>query len=173
MTCRSHTDSPVIWVNKVGTFGISSAAYWWTRLFALVGRLATTVLQRKPSIQLAYVDDLRLVSWGEGKFMWLWMLLPTYEVLGAPCSYKKFKGGLVVQFVGRAGLLRSLGWHLRDTGVLAAWLHRFNEGGQFRRLGFIARVLIWLNSPLHLVFGLEQVLCRNCAENGKARVAVP
>lgn len=86
-------------------------------MFAVVGRLATAVLQRKPGIQLAYVDDLRPVSWGEGKFMWLWMLLATYEVLGTPFSYKK------VQFVGY-----ELDYYDRSVGISetrASWLRGY------------------------------------------------
>ena len=33
LACRSDASSKVIWVNKVGTFGISSAPLWWTRTF--------------------------------------------------------------------------------------------------------------------------------------------
>ena len=39
LACKSSSASEVVWVNKVGTFGISSAPYYWTRLFGLVGRL--------------------------------------------------------------------------------------------------------------------------------------
>ena len=38
LACRSESSSKVIWVNKVGTFGISSAPIWWSPLFSLVGR---------------------------------------------------------------------------------------------------------------------------------------
>ena len=55
LCCRAHSDSPVVWVNCVGTFGVSSASYWWTRLFALVGRLVTSVLRQAPNLQIVYV----------------------------------------------------------------------------------------------------------------------
>ena len=41
LACQVESGSKVIWVNKVGTFGVSSAPFWWTRLFGLVGRLVS------------------------------------------------------------------------------------------------------------------------------------
>ena len=42
MCCKADTESPAVWVNKFGTFGISSAPYWWAKLFALGALLATS-----------------------------------------------------------------------------------------------------------------------------------
>ena len=72
LACKSSSDSPVIWVNKVGTFGLSSAPYYWTRLFGLVGRLVARVLLREWLYQVIYVDDLHLAAvgprWDLGSF---------------------------------------------------------------------------------------------------------
>ena len=46
--CRAKTGDATLWLNKVGTFGVSSAAYWWTRLFGCVGRLVWHVLSDDP-----------------------------------------------------------------------------------------------------------------------------
>ena len=117
LCCRAHSDSPVVWVNCVGTFeatrwlswygvglanadrlpvvvripavplgsrkcdppkgnrrrpqkncvgtfGVSSGSYWWTRLFPLVGRLVTSVLRQAPNLQIVYVPaDFGLGAW--------------------------------------------------------------------------------------------------------------
>ena len=49
--CRARSNDRVVWLNTVGTFGISSAAYWWSRLFGCVGRWVVDTL--------GYADDLR------------------------------------------------------------------------------------------------------------------
>ena len=46
LACRAHGDlegppksSDTVYINKVGTFGVSSAGYWWARLFGLIIRI--------------------------------------------------------------------------------------------------------------------------------------
>ena len=100
LTCRSDRSSKVIWVNKVGTFGISSAPIWWSRLFSLVGRLVMRVMGQEKFCRTVYVDDLHAAFLGDRKFINLWVLVALYEALGTPFSYRKFSGGIVAQFVG-------------------------------------------------------------------------
>ena len=40
LACRAQSDSSVVWINRTGTFGIASAAYWFARIIGLVGRLS-------------------------------------------------------------------------------------------------------------------------------------
>ena len=170
LCCRAHSASPVIWVNTVGTFGISSAAEWWTRLFALVGRLVTAVLRKSQVLQLAYVDDLHVVRWGDQKFKSLWMLLLAYEILGTPFGYHKFKGGLEVQFVGyELNYLRST---IGISNKRATWLAEFvvnlqrasfttsmRDFNEFLgRLGFVARVLTWIKPHLAPLYSWSAVV---------------
>ena len=44
--------------------------------------------------------DLHVVCVGEEKFETFWITIAAYEALGTPFGYKKFSGGLDVQFVG-------------------------------------------------------------------------
>ena len=37
--CKVRSEDKTVWINTVGTFGISSASYWWSRLFSGVGRV--------------------------------------------------------------------------------------------------------------------------------------
>ena len=42
--CKSSSKSKVVYVNRVGTFGIGSTPYWWTRLSGALIRLVHYVL---------------------------------------------------------------------------------------------------------------------------------
>ena len=58
LACRADSGSTTVWVNTVGTFGISSAPYWWCRLFSCLGRYVGYLFHDQPFFHLVYVDDL-------------------------------------------------------------------------------------------------------------------
>ena len=174
LCCRAHSQSPVLWVNRVGTFGVSSASYWWTRLFGLVGRMVTWVLRRAPNLQIVYVDDLHMLVWGRDKFVWLWMMVATYEILGTPFGYHKFKGGVEMPFVGY-----ELNYFDKTIGISqkrASWLREFMEDLERKnytvamrdfheflsRLGFVARILIWIKPHLAPLYSWSAALDKSC-----------
>ena len=160
LACRSDTSSKVIWVNRVGTFGISSAPLWWSRLFSLVGRLVMRVLGQERLFQTVYVDDLHAAFLGDRKFLNLWVTLALYEALGTPFAYKKFSGGIDAQFVGykldykmvALGINEKRGaWLLEFLASLkkdryTVHMRRFAEF--LGRLGFVSRVLCWMKPHL-------------------------
>ena len=171
--CKARSDDKTIWINCVGTFGISSASYWWSRLFSGIGRLAAYVMQQQNWWQLVYVDDLHLTCLGNRKFVNLWIVLLIYELVGTPFSYKKFAGGLKVQFVGYLldyrecliGITKKRGdWlvdfveEMRKAGGVV-FLRRFNEF--VGRLGFVARVLVWLKPFMAPLYAWSSVLDRS------------
>ena len=90
--CRADSLSEVVWINKVGTFGVSSAPYWWAKLFAAIGRFVGHVMQTSVLWHLVYVDDLHGAFTGPFKFELLWVWLLAFEVIGTPFGYHKFKG---------------------------------------------------------------------------------
>ncbi|CAE7776784.1 unnamed protein product, partial [Symbiodinium microadriaticum] len=100
LCCRLRDDSPVIWYNKVGTFGISSSAFLWSRLFGVIGRCAARFLLTIWFYHLVYVDDVHANFAGKDKFHHLLMWLACFEMFGTPFAYKKFRGGLTSAFVG-------------------------------------------------------------------------
>eukprot|EP00435_Cladocopium_sp_Y103_P032400 s670_g8.t1 len=75
MCCRADTMSQRVWVNRVGTFGISSAPYWWSKLFSLVGRLVGHLMMTAWFLHVVYVDDLHGSFTGRAKFenLWIWI----------------------------------------------------------------------------------------------------
>ncbi|CAL1141183.1 unnamed protein product [Cladocopium goreaui] len=123
-------------------------------------RLVARLLLDRWILQLVYVDDLHVVCVGEQKFETLWMAIAAYEALGTPFGYKKFSGGMDVQFVGYRVDYRNM--EVGISGARGQWLlsflrelrrdgytvhvHRFAEF--LGRLGFTCRVLLWLKPHL-------------------------
>ena len=100
LCCRVRSDSPVVWYNKVGTFGISSSAFLWSRLFGIIGRCSARFLLTLWFYHLVFVDDVHANFAGRDKFQHLLMWLACFEMFGTPFAYKKFRGGLTSAFVG-------------------------------------------------------------------------
>ena len=171
--CRARDEDKTIWVNTVGTFGVSPASYWWTRLFSGIGRVVGYVLGQQPWYQLVYVDDLHLTCLGANKFHNLWVALALYELMGTPFSYGKFSGGLQVQFVGYLlnyqacllGITKKRGdWLVAFIDEMSSangvvYMRRFNEF--LGRLGFVARVLLWLKPFLGPLYTWSSALDRS------------
>ena len=167
--CRSDSNSETVWINKTGTFGVSSAPYWWAKLFAAVGRFVGHVLQSAVFWHMVYVDDLHGAFTGGRKFEYLWIWLLAFEVIGTPFGYHKFKGGFASDFVG---------FHLRydrcEVGIttkrgtwLVDWIKAL-EGKRYvvparefseflGRLSFVAQLLTWLKPHLAPLFAWGSV----------------
>ena len=160
LACKSDSNSNVLWLNRVGTFGVSSAPYWWARLMALIGRYVGHLMGTHWFLQMVYVDDLHGVFIGERKFLHLWIWVLAFELIGTPFGYHKFKGGLVSNFVG---------FHLRydwcQVGIsdkrgewLCAWVDQVSsknfvvatrDFSEFLgRLGFVSQLLTWMKPHL-------------------------
>ena len=101
--CRTGVDdsgdSRKIWLNTVGTFGVTSASYHFTRLFAAVSRCAQSLLGRRDVCQLIYVDDLLFIAHGLGGLAAVWTTLLFLLVAGTPFSWGKCKGGTHSEWV--------------------------------------------------------------------------
>jgi hypothetical protein len=91
-----------IWLNKVGTFGVGSAGYWWGRAGALLVRLSHYYAPRqlRPLWILLYADDGKVTAGGRQFEVPLLVHLLFLEVLGTPMKWKKVKGGVQVEWVG-------------------------------------------------------------------------
>eukprot|EP00971_Amphidinium_carterae_P341389 6480156-Amphidinium_carterae.1 len=156
--CRSGADEgDKIWFHRVGTFGISSAAYWWGRLCAALGRVALSLLpEEKWLFQLVYLDDILLLAKGNEKLQDLAFVLFIWRVLGTPFSWRKVKGGLVVDWIGyelklgviphTVGLSRgradwAVKWCLEVGMAETVDMREFASG--LGRLGFASSLLDW------------------------------
>ena len=171
--CRARSDSQVLWFNRVGTFGVSSAAILWSRLFGCVGRWVLRALCTSHHFQVIYVDDLHIIVYGPGKFVVLWMVLSAYLAVGTPFSFRKFKGGVSAEFVGYF-----LSYEKRAAGIspkrlqwVIEWINEVERGRWFvtgrrfseflGRLNFVARLLGWIRPFLAPLFAFNSVLRRS------------
>ena len=90
-----------VFLHTRGTFGISSAAYWWQRLAAVMVRTAHRLAGRDMGVlHLLFADEGWMVAIGE--FFWRRLLfwLFVLEVMEVPLSYKKLRGGTRIQWIG-------------------------------------------------------------------------
>ena len=68
--CQIDEAIDIVYVNKVGTFGVCCASYWWTRIVAAGLRATHHLLGKLPLHLLLYADDLESlattleVGWG-------------------------------------------------------------------------------------------------------------
>ena len=138
LACRADSDSQTVWINKCGAFGISSAPYWWAKLFSLVGRFVGHLMSTTWFLHMVYVDDLHGAFTGLRKFHNLWVWVLAFEVVGTPFGYHKFRGGFSVEFVGfqmkydtkEVGVTIRRGNWLRDWILSAADKRRLFMLGQ-------------------------------------------
>ncbi len=98
--CRSSSTASVVWLNKVGTFGVASAAFWWSRLMGLIGRFGLQILANDWIFTICFVDDLHIAVGGQSRWLSLWRFLVIMEMVGIPFSYHKFRGGFQSDYVG-------------------------------------------------------------------------
>ena len=170
--CKTCSSSQTLWINTVGTFGVSSASYHWSRLFGAVGRWALRILGQKWALQIIYVDDLHVVVVGPDRFKTLWLLLAAYEVAGTPFNYAKFKGGHEAEFVGyflsyfdsRAGISeRRCRWVLDWIAAVERdrWMITGRNLAEFvGRLTFVGRMVGWVRPFLAPLYAWKAFLNR-------------
>ena len=101
MACRVKPDDNFIFINKVGTFGISSAAYWWGRIFGAVGRSIHFLLGPLWITEiLAFADDVEVLGIGvNGREAAVTAYL-LFAALGVPFKWAKLRGGLKADWIG-------------------------------------------------------------------------
>jgi hypothetical protein len=163
MACRDSSEGDSVWINRVGTFGLGSIAYWWARLAGGAGRFTGRLALDSWVWVLLFADDLHMSAGGRDKWKVLLRLLTAWIMIGTPFSWKKFRGGLALDWVGywldyerfeigiseqRARWLAT--WLRSLTRDKATLVRRFSEG--LGRLGFSAQVVLWLKpclSPLY------------------------
>lgn len=145
---------PHLWVNRVGTFGVGSACYWWARLAGLLARFVGAFADGEDLWQLLYSDDVHWKAHGPQKYRDLLMMLLLWELMGTPFSWKKCKGGVSTDWLGywldysrfELGISESRGrwladWLARAVERGASLVRELREG--LGRLGFAAGVLEW------------------------------
>ena len=97
--CRTRAGH--VWIHKVGTYGVSSAGYWWSRLAGAFHRLAFYLAGPGGDLEaLLFADDLLALVGSRAGLEDLGAIIFMYTLLGYPFSWKKFRGGDVVGWIG-------------------------------------------------------------------------
>ena len=126
----------------------------------LLGRHALYLSGKDWLFVLTFVDDLHIAAGGKNRWRTIWRFLVAMEMAGTPFSYKKFRGGFTVDYVGywldygrfeigiserRTTWLVDFVERLESEGwlIMARRFHEFHG-----RLGFAAQVLPWIRPLL-------------------------
>ena len=65
-----------------------------------MGRFIFRLMGQSFFFMLIYADDLHLAAGGEKRWLTIWTVLAGLMMLGCPFSFKKFRGGLSLEWVG-------------------------------------------------------------------------
>ena len=83
-----------IYVFTVGTFGIASAAYWWSRAGSAVSRLVQYIISNRAATHLLLTaDDYLMITTGAGFRPATFTLLLVAALIHLPLSWPKIRGG--------------------------------------------------------------------------------
>ncbi len=154
--CQLEGDGEDSWiyVNKVGTFGVNCASYWWTRIAAAGLRATYHLIGPCPLDMLLYADDLEsLATTREGR-IGIVLSYSYMSAMGYPFKWAKTRGGYRVEWLGMETEYSSyrLGLTERRAAWLVGWLRDKVETGQVTatemaqglgRLGFASISLDW------------------------------
>ena len=131
-----------VFVNTVGTFGIPSASYNWSRVACAVGRPLQYLSGHScTSWHMLVADDYLLESGGSGYRVGLLLFFVLCAVVGVPLTWHKTCGGDTLVWVGFEILLRSrraewfVRWALKVADSPTVHMSTFEELG---RVMFVA-----------------------------------
>jgi hypothetical protein len=123
-----------IWVNKVGTYGMGSAAYYWGRFAAaVIVRLCCYLMGKAAGLDvLLYVDDLLILAGDKAGIIFAGVLIYFLMALGVPFRWDKCRGGTQVEWIGYwADLWQGrLGISERRAQWLASWMTKQVDEGR-------------------------------------------
>jgi len=127
-------DPGYIWVNKVGTYGMGSAAYYWARFgAAALVRLGHYVAGPDGSFELLlYVDDFLMLPCDLAGLVFAGALIFLWTALGIPFKWAKCRGGDQVDWIGYWLSLWDgrLGISERRAAWLSNWMLQQVKGGR-------------------------------------------
>ena len=153
-----------VYLNRVGTFGVASAAFWWGRVAGTLQRVLWQFFSPgSPIYSLLYADDGLMLASGPDYRKNLIAALLYLTVLGAPLSWGKTRGGQNVEWLGYQVDVQKgkVGISARKVEWLVSWVQNVlrNEGVLGRdikaalgRMGFLAGPLKQARPFLALIY---------------------
>ena len=125
------SDDTEVILNTVGTFGVSTAGYWWARLGAAVTRAGHYVLSYDlASWILLYADDGKATITAENARRVPAILFAVFLAFGFPIKWNKVRGGQEFQWIGYTIDLvgYQLGISKKRQEWVVRWLKEIVEG---------------------------------------------
>ena len=112
-------------VNTVGTFGVSSASYYWSQTAGALGR-PTQCLETPGArtLHMLVADDYMMEAGGQAYRQALFVFFALCSVLGVPLSWNKTAGGDTIVWMGFELLLRAS--KVRISQRRADWFVRWS-----------------------------------------------
>ena len=109
-----------VFINTVGTFGVASASYYWSRVASAIGRIAQYLAGSSAfTWHMLVADDYHLDAGGANYRTALFHFFTLCAVANVPLSWSKTAGGDVVSWVGiRTTTQNSNAWDHAKTGRL-------------------------------------------------------
>jgi hypothetical protein len=168
--CRSDVSGEVF-VYRVGCFGVTTAAYWWSPLGGGLLRALHLVLHPDDQVwALLMADDFKIESTASRPARAVVKTLLLLLLLGLPVSWPKTQGGSRILWIGYEILLRELavGISARRATWCISFLDKLTRDGRvdiryFRsgvgRLAFVFSALEWERpflSPLYTYLSLAR-----------------
>ena len=127
-----------VYINTVGTFGVASASYWWSRVATALGRLAQYVPGKAATTwHLLVADDFHLEAGGPEYRPALVAFFILCSLVGVPLAWNKTAGGDVISWVGLE--LRHATHQLGITEKRASWFIQWTRELSARRFVHMAR----------------------------------
>ena len=113
-------------MNTVGTFGVASASYYWSRVATAIGRLCQYIPASSANTwHLLVADDYHLEAGGTEYRAAIISFFVLCAVIGVPLAWKKTAGGDTVSWVGFELLHRSYKIGLSEKR--AQWFQRWTR----------------------------------------------
>ena len=140
---------------KVGTFGVASASYWWSRIFAAIIRTVHYLLgETLPLDLLVYADDVECLGIGKAGRRAVVLAFIVMEIFATPFKWEKTRGGLQTDWIGLHTDYRQykLGLSITRAQWLSSWCREIAKqqrvsprtfASGLGRLCFSANALIW------------------------------
>ena len=169
-TNGDSVDDKEVWLNTVGTFGLSSAAYWWGRLGAALIRAMYLLLgPGRPLDALLYADDLELIAENKSERPSILLGVIYLMALGVPLKWSKFRGGYSLDWVGFSFCHKSyaIGLSTDRAAWVISWVSQILKEGRISgadfsaglgRLNFAALALIHERPFLGLLYAWSAVI---------------
>ena len=167
--CR--VDEDTVWVNCVGTFGMSSASYWWGRVSGGIIRCIHLLNGYERMFDcLLFADDTEFLAMNKEEKKSIIRAVVALLALGWPFKWTKFRGGHEVEWVGYAIHYAEykLGISASRSGWVCSWIDKLLNQRRVAttemrcglgRLAFVAQALTYEKPMLGVLYSWVATIC--------------